>query len=448
MRLNKHKMSRILANQFTKPHTIIFTLFIIGLVVISACKPDDDAEASCDATVLPIVMAHGFLASGDTYATQFQRFTSNNYCADRLFAFDWNTLEQDGSEDVLDAFIDDVLAKTGATQVNLVGHSAGSGLGYGYLADADRAAKVAHYVEVGSGANTQAAGPNGEIPMLNIWSEDDLIVAGGDVSGADNIKLSGVDHYEVATSATTFEAMYEFFNDQLPTTTSIVPEEEILVAGRAVTLGENTPITGATVNIYALGAATGTRRNSEPDATLITDVEGYWSGFTAEPDTYYEFHLVGSGPTDRAIHYYREPFERSNPLVYLRGFPPASSLAGILLSNVPQDDNQSALAVFTANQAVLSGRDELSVDEFDLATPEYAAPEKTNIAFFLYDDGNSQTDGNTHAVFNLLPAFLIGIDYYIPTIEPASIEVKFNGKVMRVPNLKSEIDGTMVVVFD
>jgi len=393
-------------------------------------------------------MAHGFLASGDTYATQFQRFTSNNYCADRLFAFDWNTIEQDNAEDLLDAFIDDVLAQTGATQVNLVGHSAGSGLGYSYLAEADRAAKVAHYVEVGSGANDQPAGPNGEIPMLNIWSEDDLVVTGGDVSGATNLKLSGVDHYEVATSATTFEAMYEFFNDKLPTTTSISSQEEISIAGRAVTLGENMPITGATVNIYALDAATGSRRSSEADATLTTDAEGYWSGFAAEADTYYEFHLLGSGPTDRAIHYYREPFTRSNSLVYLRGFPAASSLAGILLSSVPQDDNQSALAVFTANQAVLFGRDELSVDGFDLATSEYAAPEKTNIAFFLYDDGNSQTDGTIHSIFGLLPAFLIGVDYFIPATEPGSLELKFNGRVMHVPNLKSGSDGTMVAVFD
>ncbi len=441
---------QIQLRRYSNPYSIIFILFIIGLVIISACKQDDEMETiPCDSSVLPIVMAHGFLASGDTYATQVQRFTSNNYCSDRLFAFDWNTLEQDGAEDLLDAFIDDVLAQTGATQVNLVGHSAGSGLGYGYLTDATRAAKVAHYVEVGSGANAQPAGPTGEIPTLNIWSEDDLIVPGGDIPGATNLQLSGVDHYEVATSAVTFEAMYEFFNDKSPTTTSILSEEEISISGRAVALGENTPIGGATVNIYALDAATGARRNGEPDATLTTDAGGYWSGFTAEADTYYEFHLLGSGPSDRAIHYYREPFTRSNSLVYLRGFPPASSLAGILLSNVPQDDNQSALAVFTANQAVLSGRDELSVDGFDLATPEYAAPEKTNIAFFLYDDGNNQTDGNIHAVFNVfLPAFLIGLDYFIPTTEPGSVELKFNGRAMHVPNLKSGTDGTIVAVFD
>lgn len=442
-----NKQTRL--HQFPNPYTIIFTLFIIGLVTISACKQDDETEITpCDSTTLPIVMAHGFLASGDTYATQFQRFTSNNYCADRLFAFDWNTIEQENAEDLLDVFIDEVLAQTGATQVNLVGHSAGSGLGYSYLTDADRAAKVAHYVEVGSGPNDQPAGPNGEIPMLNIWSEDDLVVTGGDVSGAMNIQLSDVDHYEVATSATTFEAMYEFFNDKLPTTTSILSEEEMTIAGRAVTLGENTPIGGATVSIYALDAATGNRRNNEADAVLTTDADGYWSSFTAEADTYYEFHLVSPNAEDRAIHYYREPFTRSNSLVYLRGFPPASSLAGILLAGVPQDDNQSALAVFTANQAVLSGRDELSVDGFDLATPEYAAPEKTNIAFFLYDDGNSQTDGTIHGIFSLLPAFLIGVDYYIPSVEPTSIELKFNGRVMHVPNLKSGADGTMVAVFD
>ncbi len=401
----------------------------------------------CDSTALPVVMMHGALASGDTYATHAQRFSSNNYCPDLLFAFDWNTLNQGNSVDILDALIDEILAQTGANQINLVGHSAGGGLGYSYLEDATRAAKVAHYAHLGSNPNAQPAGPNGETPTINIWSEDDLIVQGGDITGATNVHLPGFDHYEIATSDETFEAMYEFFNDSLPTSSSIIPSDELLIGGRAVTLGENVPLEGATINIYALDAATGNRINDMPDATLTTDAGGYWSGFEAAADTYYEFHLISANASDRKIHYYREPFIRSNPMVYLRAFPPASSIAGLLLAGIPQDENQSALSIFTANQAVLYQRDELKVEGFDLATAEYATPEKTIIAYFLYDDGNGQTDGNIHATFSFLGTFLTGVDYFTPATEPTSLEIEFNNRSMNVPNRKSS-EGVMVVVFD
>ena len=94
---------------------------------------------------------HGFLGSGDTWTNHAMRLSSNGYCDEHIVAFDWNTLDQAesaGADRVveLDARINQVLSLTGASQVDLVGHSAGGGLSYSYLEDADRAAKVAHYV--------------------------------------------------------------------------------------------------------------------------------------------------------------------------------------------------------------------------------------------------------------------------------------------------------------
>ncbi|MBK8704469.1 MAG: hypothetical protein IPN33_13295 [Saprospiraceae bacterium] len=106
------------------------------------------------------------------------------------------------------------------------------------------------------------------------------------------------------------------------------------------------------------------------------------------------------------------------------------------------------MAVFLANQAAVAQRDQLSVNAFELATAQYASAERTAIAFFLYDNGDGQTSGNTHAAFNFLQAFLTGVDYFIPTTPPTSVQLQFNGRSMAVPNLRSETDGVIVAVFD
>jgi hypothetical protein len=153
-------------------------------------------------------------------------------------------------------------------------------------------------------------------------------------------------------------------------------------------------------------------------------------------------------PNDRPIHYFRQGFTRSNYQVYLRTFPPATSLAGLLLSSIPKNDNQTVVSIFSANQAVLYQRDQLAIDNFNLSTEAYAKPERTAIAFFLYDDGDGQTSGNSHPAFNLSPAFLTGVDYFIPTTTPKFLTITFNGKSLAVPNFKSETEGVIVAVFD
>ena len=110
----------------------------------------------------PIVLAHGFLASGDTWSPHARRLRANGWCSNRIVAFDWNTLNRTTDHGAaLDAVIDGALAATGATQVDLVGHSAGGGLAYTYLGQPERAAKVAHYVHVASTPQGAPAGPEG-----------------------------------------------------------------------------------------------------------------------------------------------------------------------------------------------------------------------------------------------------------------------------------------------
>jgi len=432
-------------------------LAMVALLAFTACKKDKEdpippgnggngGGSACNDSYNPIVMCHGFLASGDTYAKQAQRFAQNGQCNDRIFVYDWNSIGGGNSPDLLDAFIDEVLAATGATQVELVGHSAGGGLGYNYLSDAGRAAKVAHYVHVGSGTQSGPAGPNGEVPTMNIWSPYDAVVSSADIPGAENVELQGKDHYEVATSAETFSAMYTFFRGSPPASTTVVSDGRRFVEGRALTLGENQPLAGATINVYRVNGATGFRADANPVHVFTADAKGKWGGFQADAGAFYEFELIPT--TGRKIHYYREPFVSSDRFVYLRGLPPSGSAAGFLLASLPSNDDQAVVVSFTANQAVIAGRDDLRVNGFELSTPAFASESNSSIAFFMYDgNNNGQTDGTAVGLFGSFP-FLAGVDVFFPTTQPESIELTFAGRSLKVRNWPSASEGITIAIFE
>lgn len=436
-------------------------VLIVFSVIISSCTKDEEKlttqnpigntgqpeVTNCDEGFNPIVMCHGFLASGDTYAGQVKRFVQNGYCAGHLRVLDWNSLGGGSAVNQLDEYIDGILAGTGATQVELVGHSAGGGLGYDYLSDPTRAAKVAHYVHIGSNPESGPAGPNGQIPTLNIYSPYDAIAEGDDIPGATNVSLTMKDHYEVATSEETFSEMFTFFRGEAPASTTIQPDGIRAVGGVVLTLGENQPLEGATVSVFELNSATGERLAAEPMVTYITNSYGQWGCFNAEENMHYEFEVISADPSDRKLHYYREPFITSDNLVYLRAFPPAGTLAGTLLASLPEDDEQSVVISFTASQAVIYNRDEMTVEGYNLSTQEFASEDNTTIAYFLYDDGDQQTEQTAVGLFGFTP-FLTGVDVFFPTDQQETINLVFNQREMNVPSWPSETGGATIVVFD
>jgi len=367
-----------------------------------------------------------------------------------MYVFDWNSLNQGGDNNAaLNALIDSVLAITGATQVDLVGHSAGGGVGFSYISDSVRAKKVAHYIHIGSSPQSSVPVYGGDtVKVLNIWSAADSIVSGAAIPGATNVNLQGLDHYQVATSAETFAELFKFCNNgKAPQTTAIVTESALKIGGKAVTLGENAPMAGATVNIYKTNNATGFRLSNTPTTSVIVDSKGRWGPVNVDANTTYEFEVISANSADRKVHYYREAFTRSNNLVYLRTLPPPGSLGGILLSSLPTNDNQSVLGFFAASQAVIAGRDNFTVNNTNLAISPFADASKTAIAYFLYDDGDNTTELNAVGLFGSFP-FLNGVDMYFPTATQQTINLQFNGRTLNVPNLKSATDGVIVAVFD
>ena len=433
----------------------VFNLLLVGFLFLlaSSCdKKKDDNQPPPDThckTLHPIIFIHGFLASGDTWANQVMRFQSNSYCNNLLYAYDWNSVGGNTDQLLLDAFIDTVLARTGATQVDLVGHSAGGGYGYAYCEDTTRAKKVAHYVHIGSSSQPSKAGLADEVPTLNISSAGDAVAGVTSIGGAVNIELQDRDHYQVATSKEAFVEMFKFFNTGMaPVNNNVISETEISVSGRALTLGENSPHSGATVRIFEVNPINGLRLRADADYTLAANANGVWGPQKIKVNTKYEFEVNSNAAGDRVIHYYREGFTHSNPLVYLRTIP-TSGLAGTLLAGLSKNDNQSVLAVFTANQATVAGRDSLHINAIEFSTTAITPAANTIIALFLFDaNNNQQSDFTTPGLFGVLNTFLTARDVYFQTNTVSSISLRFNGRNLQVPNLKSESDGVIVAVFD
>jgi Predicted acetyltransferases and hydrolases with the alpha/beta hydrolase fold len=441
------------------------TLFALLLLASLACSRTDGivgevlsdqndppaAPIECDSCQYPLVMVHGFLASGDTWTKFAQLFHSNGYQARLIHVFDWNSLNQFGGGNtvqLLDQFIDKVLAQTGAEKVRLMGHSAGGGVCYNYLSNSARAAKVDGYVHIGSSTQSGPAGPNGSEPTLNLWSTGDAIANGGDIPGAVNVMIPDKDHYQIATSSESFEAVWKFFhNNKPPQTLEITPEGPLVcIAGKVLYFGENTPLNGAKVEIWEVNPLSGVRSGSSPDFTFTTDEGGNWGPVNVNANTTYEFVATPPNASQRVIHYFREGIIHYNGFVYLRTIPPPPSLAGILLAGLPNNDNQAVLNVFSGSQAVLHGRDVLTVDGAVLSTPEYASAAKTAITYFLYDDGDGVTELTPVGAFGGF-SFLNGVDMFFPPTPPGSIPIVFNDRQLYVRNIRSS-NGVVVGVFD
>ena len=428
-----------------------FTLLSI-LLLFHGCNIQGDGLPDIDASVcteqIPIVMAHGLLASGDTYTKQFQRFIANGICEDKLFAFDWNSLGVQNNTQRLNTFIKKILEETGAPHVFLVGHSAGGGLGYRLLKFSEPSERVAKYVHLASSPGEGPAGPQGNIPTLNIYSQADPISSGLDIPGATNLDLIDKDHYEVATSLETFVAIYNFFYDEDPAVIDLFdPSDTYTIKGRALSFGENLPSPHSSVEIYELDAGTGFRISTDPQFAFRPGPQGFWGPIDIKADTYYEFLIYNHLPGNRPVHYYREPFRFNDPLVYLRTYPPPLSLGSVFLGGIPRSDDMATVTFFGASQAVISGRDILKVNGTVVSTPELSSAEQSIIAMFLYDRGDQVSSYTNDAAFANFP-FLSGVDAFFPTLAEESIEMEFNTRSLRMRNWPSESDGVSVAVFN
>ena len=412
------------------------------------------AQTTCDTKQLPIVLVHGFMGSGDNWSTQVQRFSSRGFCEDRIFVFDWNTIGgKQNTDSLLNSFIDAILKKTGSTQINLAGHSAGGGLCYRYLNDSLHALKVAHYVHIGSMKMKAPAGKHGEVPTMNIYSADDQVMKNGtDIAGAVNVKQTGHDHMQVASSEATFANMYSFFTGSKElVSTNIAPLKQTtrIMAGRGVIMAENTPMAFDSFRVNIIDPKTGQRigyKSNTPGNAYVgwnqLDKEGHFS-FELGKGNYTEFEVRPKG--GRRLFYYFEPLPRNNKNIYLRGLPTAG-MAANMLGTIPNDSTQSVLVIFTSNNAVIAGRDSLAIDSIPLSLPSLMPASKTSIATFLFDDGDGISSGKALKSMSMAP-FITGVDIMLKAEKHSSMRVYYNGRTIVLPKIKSN-EGIMILVLN
>lgn len=413
---------------------------------------------------LPIVFVHGQSGSAQQFETQAMRFTSNGYPQQLLFAFEYDTSQAANPLAALDAFIDDVLARTDAPQVHAIGHSRGTTVWTTYLDSTafNGPAKVAKYVSIDG--RRMPTLPGG-VPTLGIWGEWNTADSGYNRSGntngvigpdpAANHYFGTKSHTEVATSAEAFALAYRFFTGGEPLTTSVVPEPpgQVQVSGRAVIFPENVGYLGATVEAWQLDARTGHRVGAAPVATFAIDASGNFGPFKVNGLKHYELAVIrppANGAPETVHHFYFEPFGRSDHFVRLNTSRPNMSLETYL----PRDARYTNLVLtrqrdFWGDQGADS--DQLRIDGLNVLQANTSPRSAVNLAVFAYDAGASGPDGATDLSkgvlfpFNLL-SFLTAVDVSISASPDASgsvqvVDVARGGRAttLNVPNWPSDV---------
>ncbi len=272
----------------------------------------------------------------------------------------------------LAAEIEKVLARTGAAKVALVGNSRGGYAIRNYIAQGGGLGTVSHAV-LGGVPNhgvwaDPAFAPNSEfngtgpflralnapqgadgvevtpgVRWLTIRSDDNdkyaqpdgawigrkgtatnVAFDGPALKGAENVVIAGIDHRETSFSEKAFAATYRFLAGRPATTLSVVAEAQVVLDGtvsgsgvdnRTGSFANNLPLVGATVEVFAVDAATGERLGARRHARTIGG-DGRWGPFFADPAARYEFVVMAPGYA--TTHIYRSPFPRSSAVVSLR----------------------------------------------------------------------------------------------------------------------------------
>lgn len=448
----------------------------IGLVFVqSGCSNSSDNDQP-QPHVMPIVFVHGQSGSAQQFETQAMRFTSNGYPQEMLFAFEYNTALSENPIAALDAFIDTVLAQTGAEQVYAVGHSRGTFVWTSYLDDPAFSGpdKVARYVNIDGRAPEELPGG---VPTIGIWGEWNTANSGYNLSDdnsnsqigpdpASNFHFPDKSHTETATAAETFALMYEFLTGVAPTTTAVLPSRSgtVKVAGRAVFFPENLGYAGTTVQVWELEAGTGHRLAAEPLASFAIGASGAFGPVELSSDRHYEFALLRPAtdkePNETVHHFYAAPYTHDNYFLRLLSSLPGESISAFIPA---EEDSTGFVAMrqqeFWGDQGATS--DQLFVDGLNVLTPQISpravsAGSGVNIGVFVFDaDGDNVTDLDKGELFpfNQL-TFMTALDMFIPSANgTGSIEIVLVARgagetTLNIPNWPSSLHRNSVMFRD
>jgi hypothetical protein len=201
------------------------------------------------------------------------------------------------------------------------------------------------------------------------------------------------------------------------------------------------------VEVFEVAAETGRRTFDAPYAKFAVTDSGSWGPFKAKSGQHYEFCLTvpGGHPT----HYYREPFTRTDLIVYLKARDPDSDSGKQVDALLGLDDTSSVMVVSPLDGAIVAGRDSLKVNGTEIATELTAVEKDTKVGFYVFDaNHNRKSEATPPADPYFTGPFISGADVYIPCDTPGSAKIELNGRTLNVPNWKAASEGQIVVQFN
>jgi pimeloyl-ACP methyl ester carboxylesterase len=438
--------------------TAVLVLILIGLSFLST--PSSANQYNHQFPYNPIIFVHGGSGSGGQFESQAMRFTSNGYPQDYInvheydSSFTINTMAQVHAR--LDQLIAELKNKFGVAQVDILGHSLGTTVMHQYLANPDRAANVAHYVNIDG---RTALAPPGGVPTLALWADKTNTGPVREIVGAWNVTFAKTGHTQAATGAESFYYMYKFFTGKEPRTTNILPEPwgKINLAGRAVYFPQNIGVAGGTVKIYEINGYTGKRLHKKPKAVYSIGEDGNWGPFKARAGEHYEFVIVH--PTGEIHPFYYQPFIRSDYLLRLNTSPePAGGVSGTM----ERSQNHSNLIVsrgkeFWGDQGI--DNDILAINGVNVVNASTcpAAPIGNSVSIiFVFDKMADQVSHPEVAIPETLTFFAM-VDLFVPGEYPADGTIRLTltprgggglMQVLNVPNWASSEVRRISVTFN
>jgi len=438
---------------------------LLGLLVAATLLALPAAASADETELVPIVFVHGGAGSGAQYETQARRFSSNGYPASTVYAFEYdssfatNTFAQVVAR--LETLVDELRAEYGVDGVYLLGHSLGTTVSNLYLSVPARAAKVAKYVGIDGASNTSTCLTTPTLSCLGIFQGTNTT---GNV-GNNNVRLSPQTHVQVATSAESFAAQYEFFTGEPPATTLVLPEPpgQVRISGRAVLFPQNVGPAEATLEVWEIDGRSGHRKDSIPQAVLTVAADGSWGPIAVNGQQHYEFLVVRAGFLDH--HFYFQPFLRSSRLVRMNLAPPGSAI----VANTNLSDNHAAAVVVRQKEwwaAHATGQN----DVLQIATTSPSRGDQAPVNALALVTGNGTIGVHVHdaaaspgdSTLAFLPffptqPFQTGIDVFMPATAPPDGTISFANaprgdtsrvQTINVPNWRSSTDRITVTFND
>jgi pimeloyl-ACP methyl ester carboxylesterase len=446
---------------------------VVGLGLLPAAaagaRTHHHAPRPHPAPLNPVIFVHGFEGSGSQFESQAMRLGSNGYPASWIGVLEYDSTQYAGAIagtgvtpqqeaplfDQLDQLIAHMKAVTHRPKVELLAHSLGTFLMQDYLnSSKQRAANVAHYVNIDG---RTADSPPGGVKTLAVFGTRGPLSdqPGRQIKGAKNVFIPDSTHVQTATSPLTFYYFYKFFTGKPPKYTEILPRKgKITLDGRDVNFPENTGLSGATVQLWAINQATGQRVGSAPIYSTTVGSTGDFGPITVQSGRRYEFAEVRPGfPTH---HFYYEPFVHTDHLVRL--------LESDALRNAGGPSDPRSMAMVIVRYKELWGdqgpqSDVLTINRQSVCNPTTCPLSKEVNGLFAADfnhDGQSETGQTWPTYQNVSQYFISSVDIFAPAASPprgkVTVAIRSRGvgpvRTITFPNFESTSDDVTVQLDD